>query len=366
MSLFNFGAKSKLGIDIGTSSIKIVELSKEGGRFKLENYAIFQLGDVKPSNNPEQAITRTGQLTEENLSWALKETIKKSGIRVRDVIASIPSISTFSTIISMPYLLEEDITKSIPFEARKYIPLPPSEVVMDWSIVSVNNDSQKSTAPPTSESSVKQPSVDIFLVAVPKEETKRYQSIMKLSGLNLKALEIENAALIRSMVGNDLSPLAIINIGGRSTSIIVVEGGIERLSHNYEVGSFEVTNSIARALNISVNRAEELKKKFGLKDSPDNTIRSSMISSLDLIVFETKKTIHNYEDLKHSKISSVLVTGGLSNMANFVDYFSAKLGLSVLSGNPLSRVIVKQELTPLKSEMNSVLAVALGLAMREI
>ena len=75
---------------------------------------------------------------------------------------------------------------------------------------------------------------------------------MKTAGLNLRALELENAALIRSLIGNDLSPVAIVNIGGRSTSILIVDGGFERVSHNYEVGGFEITKSISRSLNVSL------------------------------------------------------------------------------------------------------------------
>jgi type IV pilus assembly protein PilM len=208
--------------------------------------------------------------------------------------------------------------------------------------------------------------VEIFLVAVPKEETLRYQAIMKNAGLDLRALELENSALIRALIGNDLSPTAIINIGGRSTSILIVDSGFERVSRNYEVGGFEITKSVASSLGVSLRRAEELKRSFGIKEADNNIIREAMSSLIDMMAFETKKTIHNYEDQKGVKIGKILLVGGLANMPNFANYFGEKLGIPTSLGNSLARVIVPPGLSNLQTELNSTFAIAVGLAMREI
>ncbi len=358
MSLFGLGPKSKLGIDIGTASIKIVELSKESGRFKLENYGLFELAssDESVALTGQKRADKTFQLSDQDMAWGIKEVLKRSKISARETIASIPSFSTFSTIISMPYLSEKDIAKSIPFEARKYIPIPLSEVVLDWSIINVAKTGDVGR-PPT---------VEIYMVAVPLQETERYQNIMKLAGLNLRALEIETSALIRSLIGNDLSPIAIVNIGGRSTSILIVDNGVERVSHNYEVGGFEITRSIARSLNINLQRAEELKKSFGMREAENNVILQAMSSLLDMMAFETKKTIHNYEDLKKTKITKLMLVGGLANMPNFAHYFGQQLDMEVSLGNSLARVVIPPALEGLKGELNSTFSIAIGLAMREI
>lgn len=362
MSLFDFGSKSKLGVDIGTSSIKVVELDKEGGRFKLKNYGLFELESDSETAlvSNESGPSRSVQLSDSDLAWGVREVLKRSKINARTAVASIPSFSTFSTVITMPYVSEKDMARTIPFEARKYIPLPLNEVVLDWSIINVTQGQQ---AP---DLGAKSPTVEVFLVAVPKEETVRYQNIMKAAGLNLRALELENSALIRALLGNDLSPVAIVNIGGRSTSILIVDGGVERVSHNYEVGGFEITKSIARSLNISLQRAEELKRSFGIKEVENNVIQQAMSSLIDMMVFETMKTIHNYEDIKKTKIAKVMLVGGLVNMPNFANYFGQKLGFPVALGNSLARVVVPAMLTSLQTELNSTFAIALGLAMREI
>lgn len=368
LSLFNFGSKGKLGIDIGTSSIKIVEL-EDSGRFTLSNYGLFELKSEEQALNvssidhskPKSYV----QLSDSEIVWGIKETLSRAKIRSKDTIASIQSLSTFATVVTLPYLSEEELAKTIPLEAKKYIPLPMSEVHLDWSIINASPTGASSA--PTGESTKSTtPLVEVFLVAVPKSEAVRYQNIIRQSGLNLRALEIENTALIRSVIGNDLSPTAIINIGGRSTSILIVDKGVERLNRNYEVGGFEITKSIARAMNVNLKRAEELKRTLGLNPAESNTIRQVMSSLVDLIVFEAKKTIHNYEDSKNLKIGKIFLLGGLANMPGFYEYFKEKIDFEILRANPTARVIIPPEIERIRAEINSTFAVAIGLAMRKI
>ena len=177
---------------------------------------------------------------------------------------------------------------------------------------------------------------------------------------------MENFALIRALVGNDLSPIVIINIGGRSTSILIVENGVQRASHDYEIGGFEITKSIARSLGITVARAEELKRSFGIRDAENNIVRQAMSSLIDLMVLEVNKTIHNYEDQQKSKIAKILLVGGLANMLDFQVYFGKKLGREVSLGNPLARVVIPPGIERFRAELNSTFVVSVGLAMREI
>ena len=353
-----FGSKSKLGVDIGTSSIKVVELSSSGGRFKLENYGLFELkGQTGGADN--QSIL---QLPDEEIVWGLQQVLKQSKFGSRDVVASIPSFSTFATVIQMPYLSEADLAKAIPFEAHKYIPIPLDEVVLDWSIIGILDQAVASQAQGQSG----KPVVEVFLAAVPKDQTARYQRIMQAAGLKLVALELENAGVIRALLGNDLSSSAIVNIGGRSTSMVVVAKGYERLSHNYEIGGFEITKAIARSLDISLEKAEELKRKLGLINSNENIIKEAMTSLIDMMIFETKKTISTFEESQNQKIERVVLAGGIVNMPNLVQYFKERLGREVYVGNVFSRIVHPQELTPIIQELSNNFSVAAGLAMREV
>lgn len=361
--MFNlFKKKGKLGIDIGTAAIKVVELEKSGGRFTLSNYGLFEL-----KSSVSDSVKENGRgilkLPDNEIIWGIKEIIKKSKIKSIDAVASLPSFSTFTTIIEMPYLSEDDLAKAIPFEARKYIPIPLDEVVLEWSIVDIKNPGQ---VPGQAGQTTKPTTVQVFLAAVPRDETEKYKRIMKGAGLNLRALELENTALARAVLGNDLTPTAIVNIGGRSTSVVIVDRGYERISHNYEVGGFEITKSIARSLNISLEKAEELKRKLGLKEADENIINQAMSSLVDMMAFETKKTITGYESAKNQKISRILLVGGLTNMPNFTNYFKQKLNLDIMIANAFARIIYPDSLKPVIQELASTFAIAAGLAMREI
>ena len=171
---------------------------------------------------------------------------------------------------------------------------------------------------------------------------------------------------MREVLGNDLSPTAIVNIGGRSTSILIVDKGYERVSHNYEIGGFEITKSIARALSVSLEKAEELKRQFGLKQVNENVINEAMSSLIDMMASEARKTITNYEISSRQKIARVVVTGGLTNMPNFIDYFKEKMGMDIFQGNVFSRVISQPALAPALPELSNIFSVAIGLGMREI
>ena len=353
--MFNlFKPKSKLGIDIGTASIKIVELSKRSGRFNLDNYGLFELKGAKNSNSAVMGQSILNLSNEEIVS-GIKEVIRLAGIKSKEVVASIPSFSTFSTIFEMPYVSDQDLAKVLPFEAKKHIPIPLNDVVMDWSVIGVNDPKEKGALA----------SVEILIAAVHKSEAERYKKIISSAGLDLIALELENSSLTRSLIGNDLSPVTIVNIGGRSTSIVIMDKGYERINHNYEIGGFEITKSIAQSLSVSLEKAEELKKKFGLKRTEENIINQSMVSLIDMMVFETKKTITNYEVAKNRKIGHILLVGGLTNMPSFVEYFQGKLGREVYLGNSLSRVQYPAGLNPIAKEIASTFAISIGLAMRD-
>ncbi|OGN28804.1 MAG: hypothetical protein A3A33_03420 [Candidatus Yanofskybacteria bacterium RIFCSPLOWO2_01_FULL_49_25] len=355
MALFGSSKKSRIGVDIGTASIKIVELEKDSNRFKLVNYGIFELepGDQAITSPGREGSQKIFQLSDQDVVTGIKQVLTDAGIKSRDAIASIPSFPTFTTTITLPFLSEEELAKTVPYEARKYVPIPLTDVQLDWSVVGVHKD-----AP--------QPNVSVFIVAVPKTEVSRYQTIMRQAGLNLRALELENFALIRALIGNDLSPMAIINIGGRSTSILIVENGFQQLSRDYEVGGFEITNSIARALGITMKRAEEMKRSRGMNTDEANVIREAMSSLVDMMALEATKTIYNYEDAHKIKIARILLVGGLANMPHFIEYFAEKLGREIVPGNTLARVVLDPALDAKREELNSTFAVSLGLAMREI
>lgn len=338
-----FSSKSILGVDLGTLGIKVVELSRIGrGRFELKNYGVLDF-IPKDKSSPN--------LDDQTLINGLKRLLERGKFSTKDVIASISSFLTFTTIIELPYLSEKDLGRAIPFEARKYIPIPLQEVVLDWSIINAKQVGDHTN-------------VEVFLAAVPKEQTERYKNIFISAGLNLKALELENIALSRALAEEGVSPLIIVNLGGRSTSITVLENRFERISRNYEVGGFGIAKALLEKLNISFEEAEKIKKTEGLKAG---SFSFGVISPLvDLIILEVKKVISNYEENKRAKTNKIILAGGQANMPGLRDYFATKLGKEVWIGDSLRNVSYNKILEPVLKTLNSSLSVAVGLAMRKI
>lgn len=346
MNFSLFSSKNILGVDLGTSGIKIVELSRGvGGRFELKNYGIL---DFIPKDKND-----TPKLDDNLLTRGLKELLAKTKFSTKGVVASISSFLTFATVIEMPYLSEKDLKRAIPFEARKYVPVSLDQVILDWSIINVKQAGDH-------------PNVEIFLAAVPKGETERYKNIFLAAGLNLRALELENIALSRALVkGEDpSSPVVIVNLGGRSSSIVVIDEGFERVSRNYEVGGFQLSKALTEALGISFEKAEEMKKTEGLKSGSSGF--AAMSPLVDLIVFETKKVVSNYEENKKSKINKVILAGGQANMPGIKEYFTEKLGKEAVIGDPFKYVSYNRPLEPVLRTLSSSLSIAVGLAMRKV
>lgn len=338
-----FGSKSILGIDLGTSGIKIAELSRVGGsRFELKNYGIL---DFVPKDK------YSPKLDDQLFISGLKELLKKGRFSTKDTIASISSFLTFTTIIEMPYLSEKDLGKAVPFEARKYIPIPLKEVVLDWSIIDVKQAGDHTN-------------VEVFLAAVPKDQTERYKNIFISAGLNLKALELENIALSRALTEDGFSSLVIVNLGGRSTSITIFDNRFERISRNYEVGGFEIGKALSETLGVSFEEAEKIKKTEGLnRESSGFEVITPLV---DLIILEAKKVVSNYEENRKVKINKIILAGGQANMPGLKNYFTEKLGKEALIGDPFRNISYDKALEPVLRSLSSSLSVAIGLAMRKI
>jgi len=205
----------------------------------------------------------------------------------------------------------------------------------------------------------------VFLAAVPKDETAKYQRIMRLAGIELKALELENSSLIRALLGNDLSSTAIVNIGGRSTTILIVSRGYERVNHTYEIGGYEMTMAASKGLDSTLAEAEEYKRTKGLISGNNNSAYEAIARVVDTIIQEIQRTIQPYEDTRDQKVERVVFVGGVSDTPGLLEYVKGKLGRDVLMGNVFARLQYPSELTPIVGSLSNTLAIAVGAALRE-
>lgn len=358
MFLFSKKSKDSLGIDIGASAVKVVELTKEGGRHRLKNYAVYPL--TKYLEKEDYQVGQPGsKISDSEMVEIIKKGIKEAKINSRNVFLSIPVYSSFSTLIDFPNMPEKEISAAIPFEARKYIPVPISEVVLDWSIV---NPLNKPTDPS------KRSNHQVLLIAVPKEVISSYTKIVRSAGLVLKGIEEETFSLTRALIANDKSTFVLIDAGARSINVSIIDDGYIRAVHNLELGGAKITRAIAQQSGFGLEKAEKLKKELSTGGSANHQelkLKGSVQSALGHIVLEIKKIIDNYQGKYTRKVEKAILIGGGVQLFGFVDYVSTKLTLDATVGDPFARLGYPTKLERVLKELGPSLAVAVGLAMRE-
>src|SRR3989344_4469848 len=242
-SLFNSSRKkSYLGIDIGTTSIKMVELEgRKGEKPTLKNYGAREgYGYLDRVNNAIQ--TSSLKMFDSEVKDLLSVLIKKTKPKATNVIASLPSFASFTTLLDIPMMSPQETAQAINYQARAFVPLPLTEVTIDWIPVSEYAD----------ERGIKKQ--QIFLISVPNEQIVKYKQIFSDVGLNLRTLEIEGLSLARLLTSGDPTLTMVVDIGGRSTSISVCAGGFLRYSAQIDFSGGSMTQAIASGLNISVPR----------------------------------------------------------------------------------------------------------------
>ncbi len=341
---FSKKKKNYLGIDIGASTVKLVELEKDENRYILKNYGIYPLKIYS-----KQPGLEVNKFANEEIAEIIRSIISEAGIEAKETFFSIPVYSSFSTLIDFPKMSKNEIASAVSFEAKKYVPVPISEVVLDWAVISPLNNQLTN--------------IQVLLVAVLKEAVDSFSQIAKLSRLKLNSLEVETFSLSRSLVGNDKSGIILIDSGARSSNISIIDGGNIRVIYNFEVGGLKLTADIARHQNISQEEAEKVKIEE-LFQQPNEFARNMLGSFLNSVVIKVKMIADNYQSKYNRKLEKCILAGGSMRIPGAIDYFSKNLNMEVSFGNPFARLVYPPELKPILTDLSPMLSVATGLAMR--
>lgn len=341
-----------LGIDIGTTSIKLVELQKTKERMELTNYGILEkYGHLERINDAIQ--TNSFKLLEESTALLLKQLIDKSKTGDRKTYMALPSFSGFISIMEIPEMSDKELAKAVNFQAGQYIPMPLQETTLDWQIIEKINGK-----------------IIILLMAVPTDIVKRYVKSAELAKINLKGLELETVAIARLLGKKEKGAVALVDIGGRSTSINIMDKGALRISHNVDTAGGDFTQVISSGLGINPLRAEELKRSYGLNIQAHGEVKITnlLMPLLDVIKRETEKAINNYFLITKKKIEKVILTGGGSNLQGLEDYYSKQLALPVIKGDPFSWGLISYNpnLSPIIKDIGPSLTSACAVVFKDI
>lgn len=367
--------QSYLGIDIGKGSIKIVELSNDKGRARLITYGfINQKAEEVAEKDFIDHPKETGEI--------IKKICKKAKTRSTKAIAALPVFSVFSSILNLTNITSKELSNKkalasrIEWEAKKIIPLPIEEMILDWKIINKEElekkkDKSNETEKESDDSSVikeKLGGVQILLTAAPKKLVKKYIEIFKVAGLQLLSLETEAFALIRSLMGNDKSPVIILDSGAARTNLSIVDNSIPYLNRSIDIGGAIISKSLSQRLGTEIDKAEQFKLDLA-QGTMDPKIYNVISSALNPIVNEIRYSLNIYrgqEGESVKEIEKIILAGGSSLLANFSNYLGEALNMRVYLGDPWARVIYPEDLKPMLDEIGPRFAVAIGLAMRDI
>ena len=362
LSAFGNKNKSVIGIDIGSSAIKVVQLRKQGARAILETYGELALGPY--------AKTEIGQATnlpQDKIIEALKDILKESNTTTKDSALSIAAGASLLSFIKMPDVGEKELQTMIPIEARKYIPVPISEVSLDWWVIPKEESTVSEFESPEAPKVQEDKSVEVLLVVIHNETINRMKEIATGASLDLSFFEIEIFSSMRSVVEQSLDSVMVFDMGAGSTKLYIIERGVLLSAHTINRGSQEITLSLSRSLGLSMTDAEKYKRLTGISaDVKDKNATDITTLTLDYIFSETNRVIFNYQKKYNKNVSRVILTGGGSLLKGFLELARERFETEVVLGDPFSKCVAPAFLENTLRGAGPEFAVAIGLALRKL
>jgi len=341
-----------LGVDIGRTSVKIVEMKRIKGKPTLVNYGYSEDQSDFSNKNLQLDVAKSAAL--------IQQICEKTGIKSMNAIAALPSFSVFSSVLSISGSNKQNLQEAVMWEAKKVVPLDLEEMVLDWKII--DNAADISPAP-----AAKDKNIQILLTGAPKALVKKYISIFKEAKMNLLSLETEIFSLTRSLIGLDKETIALVDLGAVNTDISVISRGLPMFSRSLDAGGIMLTQKISDSLKVNFKRAEQFKLDLSssLSGDPASSWPENFQQTFTPIVNEIKYSLDLFQQKNGQKIEKVILSGGGANLPNIDSYLGKVLNMKVIVGDPWSRVAYPLDLKPVLDEIGSKMAIAAGLALRE-
>lgn len=343
--------ESVIGVDIGTSSIKIVQLAEKKGTAVLETYGEIALGPYGDAN-----IGQAVNPAPEKVAEALVDVMREANVTSRVGGIAVPLSASLISLITLPTKDENDLAAMIPIEARKYIPVPVGEVTLDWFVIPEEESTFLSAAGRTKTPN----STDVLLVAIHNATLARFDVITKTASLTARFYEIEPFSMGRSAYEHDTMPTMVIDLGASGTRVYVIEFGIIDVSHTINKGGQDITHALARSQSLTFAEAETLKRSNGLSNE---TLGQT---SLEFIFSEARRIFLTYQRKEGKAISKVVLVGGGAQLKGIdtlaKNYFDAPVQFS----SAFDRVAAPAFIADVLRSAGPSFATAVGLALRAL
>ena len=345
MSLLH-GVGDFFALDIGTNSIRLIQLSGDSERgWSLEKYAYVPI-DPK-------VILDDSAIGKRKLAETILGAKEQAGISTKNVALGLPARKTYTSIVEVPNAPKSDIGKTIKYEADQYIPMAVEEAKVDFAVLGVSpNDPLKA---------------EVLISSTAKEYAEERMEAVEALGLNVIAQEPEPISMTRALAPIGVTDgRMIIDLGEKSTDLVVVYQGAPRLVRSIPGGLSLFVETVADALNVHPDQAKQFILKFGLaQDKLEGQIFKALDASLETFAMELTKSVRFFQaKYVGANVGGIILSGYAGVIPFIAEYMEVKTNIPTIQGNPWQYVRVtpeqQQALLPVASEF----AVAIGLAER--
>jgi type IV pilus assembly protein PilM len=351
LDVFKTKAPTLIGVDVASTSIKLVELADAGkGTYRLERYTIEPLGkDTVQDGN----IANLDQVSD-----ALKRAWKRLGSRNRNVAMALPAAMVITKKIIVPSgQKEEELELTVEAEANQYIPFALDEVNLDFQILgpSPNNPDE----------------VEVLIAASRKEKVEDRVAIAEAAGLKPRVMDVESYAtqeafrlIAPSLPANGRDQnIAFVDVGAHITHFYVLRNGQFLFSRDQAFGGNQLTHDIQRAFNLSPEEAESAKKNQGLPENYDADVLQPFMETLALEV--TRALQFFFTSTSYNQVDQVVLAGGCAQLAGLDELVAKRAGVATVIANPFASMQVSDRIRPRQLAQDApMLTIATGLAMR--
>jgi type IV pilus assembly protein PilM len=344
-------SRSIVGVDIGSSSVKAIELLRRPRGVELAHVGVAPL--------PPEAIVQGAFLNSAAIVEAVKEAISSAGIKTRQVAAAVSGHSVIVKKISLPAMTHEELEESIRWEAEQYIPFDINEVNLDFQILARG---------------VSEGQMDVLLVAAKKDLVDDYVSVLGEAGLVPKVIDVAAFAVANAFLGNhEMGPdevVALVNIGAQTVNINILAGGGPAFTRDVSAGGNQYTEEIQKTLSVGFEEAERI-KRGGRADSDGQEVvpqevEDAIHSVSETLIAEISRSLDFFQATSaESRIGRIVLCGGGSKVSGLEKGFHEKTQLRVERLDPLARVSAASRFEPgFLAELAPSLGVCVGLGLR--
>ena len=341
------GVGDFFALDIGTNAVRVVQLSSAGSDgWSLSHFGYAPLDEKIATSSSPEAQRKLGEV--------IMTAVGQSGIKTKNVVIGLPSNKTFTTVIEMPVMPENELRNTIKYQVDQYIPMAVNEAKVDWALLGTSLHDPKMQ--------------EVLIASTANTYAEERLEFVESLGLNVIAAEPDPLAMIRSLLSSGIPDARlIIDVGEQSTDLAITFGDSPRLVRTIPTGVKSLVKAAVQNLNVQEDQARQFILKFGLApDRLEGQVYRAIESTLDGFAVELTKSIKFFQTrYPNTPVGGIMLSGYGAVVPGFAEYVSSRTGIQATMANPWQRVRVSQTDQQQLSTVAAEFATVIGLAQRK-